>query len=120
MVQEWRTTGHELVGQRIKRVFGKKKRMVDATITKWLPEARGAGGEVEPALFRAVHDDGDEEDLEEDEAREAVRLYAEQPAAGRLQVTSYKLQVTAARLLVRAAAAGYKLQVRSYKLEVRS
>lgn len=33
------------------------------------PAARGLPGAREPALFRAVHDDGDQEDLEETEAR---------------------------------------------------
>ena len=36
------------------------------SITKWMPAAPRAR---EPALFRAVRDDGDLEDLEEDEAR---------------------------------------------------
>ena len=36
------------------------------------PAARGLPGAREPALFRAVHDDGDQEDLEETEARLAL------------------------------------------------
>ena len=35
-------------------------------ITKWLPADAAAG---DGALFHCVHDDGDEEDLEEEEAR---------------------------------------------------
>ena len=34
-------------------------------MSKWLPAAEG-----EPALFHVLHDDGDEEDLDEEEARD--------------------------------------------------
>ena len=37
----------------------------------------------EGALFRAVHDDGDEEDLEEEEAREALADYQQLLRLGR-------------------------------------
>ena len=47
----------------ILRKFG--SRLVVGQITKYLP----AGGEYEPMLFKATHEDGDEEDLEEAEAR---------------------------------------------------
>ena len=57
-------------GQRCRRAFEDTDAL--ATITKWLP-ADDANGE--PALFRCVHDDGDEEDLEEDEAAEAVKAF---------------------------------------------
>ena len=36
---------------------------------------KGADAAHEPALFRCVHDDGDEEDLEEDEAAEAIEAF---------------------------------------------
>ena len=42
------------------------------TIRKWLPEDPATG---DPPLWRAVHDDGDEEDLEEHEVKEAVEAY---------------------------------------------
>ncbi len=58
------------MGQRIARRFGKT--VVLGTVTKWLAADEATG---EPALFHAVHDDGDEEDLEEDEAREALAAH---------------------------------------------
>ena len=64
----WRTEGHELIGLRLVREFDGAGEEL-ATITQWLAADEASG---EPALFRAVHDDGDEEDLEEDEAREAI------------------------------------------------
>jgi hypothetical protein len=73
---EWASTGHELLGARVARAFG--KRCALGTITKW---ADADVAESDPALFHMAHDDGDEEDLEEEEARAAVQLYAEHPAA---------------------------------------
>ena len=66
--EEWRTDGHALIGSRVVRSF--TKRRVHATITRWLPP--GANPREDPALFRVVHDDGDEEDLEEAEAEAAA------------------------------------------------
>ena len=63
----WRTTGHAYIGKVILRKFG--SRLVVGQITKYLP----AGGEYEPMLFKATHEDGDEEDLEEAEAEAAIR-----------------------------------------------
>ena len=62
--------GHVYVGRRVARLFG--KRLVLGTVTGWLPACKVQG---EPALFRIVHDDGDEEDLEEEEAAEASEDY---------------------------------------------
>jgi len=72
---EWRSEGHEYMGKRIERTFG-AGRVVLGTLTKWLPEVKEEG---EPALFRAVHDDGDEEDLDEHEAEEAIAAFAARP-----------------------------------------
>ena len=59
-------TGHVYIGRRVARLFG--RRLVLGTIAHWLPACKASGA---PALFRAVHDDGDEEDLEEAEVAEA-------------------------------------------------
>jgi hypothetical protein len=69
----WRHDGHELVGRRVAREFGRS--VVFGTITKWLAADAAAG---EPALFHAVHDDGDAEDLEEEEAEEAAERFDEE------------------------------------------
>ena len=71
-------SGHRHIGKRIARPFG--TRIALATITKWV-----AAGDVEdePALFRAEHDDGDLEDLEEIEVAEGVALYRRVLSFGR-------------------------------------
>ena len=74
--------GHPLIGQRVARQFPGKPTTV-GTITKWLPE-EGEDG----ALFRAVHDDGDDEDLDEDEATAAVELYKQIEGQGVEEVTA--------------------------------
>ena len=65
-----RADGHRWVGQRVARYFEQRAAPVLCSITKWLPPDGDEG-----ALFRCVHDDGDEEDLWEGEAREAVADY---------------------------------------------
>jgi len=67
---EWRTHGCDVVGRRAARTFHGK--VHHGTITRWLP----ADGE-DCALFHMMHDDGDEEDLEEDEVDAALRAYSE-------------------------------------------
>ena len=47
--------------------------------------------EGDPALWHMVHDDGDEEDMEEEEVRRAMALYVEE--SGRIQ----KVQQVSAR-----------------------
>ena len=64
------SSGHAHVGRRVARLFG--SRLVLGTVVRWMPACRTSG---EPALFRAVHDDGDEEDLDEHEAEEAAGEY---------------------------------------------
>ena len=63
-------TPRRFIGQRCLREFGDEQAL--ATITKWLPADEAKG---EPTLFRCVHDDGDEEDLEQEEATEAIKAF---------------------------------------------
>lgn len=65
------TSGHEFVGKRVARVFGKDETII-GQITRWVAPQGDDG-----ALFHAVHDDGDEEDLDEAEAHEAMRSFAQ-------------------------------------------
>ena len=80
---EWRSEGHEWIGCRVARRFDGEEEGAAATtalgkIVAWVPEE----GEDE-ALWHMVHDDGDEEDLDEGEMREALQLCASlEPAAG--------------------------------------
>ncbi len=78
---EWQLDGHEWVGKRVMRAFKVKnqpEQLALGRITRWIKEDEEAG---DGALFHAVHDDGDEEDLEEEEAREAIERYAATPEA---------------------------------------
>ena len=70
---EWQTTGNTLLGSRVARSFfdsSKQLRFTHGSITKWLPP-----DEEDEALFHMVHEDGDEEDLNEAELNDAVALY---------------------------------------------
>jgi hypothetical protein len=71
---EWRVDGHPWLGERVRRTSWATKRYADGyhdgTLTAWLPEGEDPDGD--PALWRMVHDDGDEEDLEEHEVCEAL------------------------------------------------
>ena len=68
----WLESGHEWVGQPVLRIFPTVGPST-GKITKWLPADEEAG---EGALFHVVHDaDGDQEDLEEEEARAAIEEY---------------------------------------------
>ena len=67
-----------IVADRRGGATGKKAaKTARGVITQWLPPGESAD---EPALFRAVHDDGDEEDLEEAEAEEAIAAFDALPA----------------------------------------
>ena len=79
----WADEGHELLGSRVARLHGKK--CVLGAITKWVDADEAEG---DPALFKMQHDDGDEEDLEEEEVRAAVRLYAEQRDGAQADVSA--------------------------------
>ena len=74
----WRAEGHEFLGERLRRTFGRRgDNGVNAS--KWLPEDVAEG---EPALFRAVHDDGDFEVFEE-EVRDGMAAFAAVEEEGR-------------------------------------
>jgi len=78
----WMTIGHEFVGQKVTRVFDDYGIVSTGVITRWLP---ADGDADEGALFHVVHDgDGDEEDLEEHEAKDAIDLYLEQQSSNTL------------------------------------
>ena len=51
----WLTSGHEMLGKRVARLFGKACSL--GTITKWVAADEAEG---DPPLFHAEHDDGDE------------------------------------------------------------
>ena len=75
----WLESGHEWVGQPVLRIFPTVGPST-GKITKWLPADEEAG---EGALFHVVHDaDGDQEDLEEEEARAAIEAHRDQAEAG--------------------------------------
>ena len=68
-------------------------------VTRWLPpieekvdEATGAVTEkAEAALYHVVHEDGDEEDLDEEEAAEARACYLKHEAEGTLPGASARV-----------------------------
>jgi hypothetical protein len=75
----WLESGHEWVGQQVLRIFPVVGPST-GKITKYLPADEEAG---DGALFHVVHDaDGDQEDLEEEEARLAIEAHREQTEAG--------------------------------------
>ena len=49
----------------------------EGRVTRYMPPEAD-----EPALWHVVHDDGDEEDLEHDELRDALGLMAQRPSDG--------------------------------------
>ena len=100
----WQEDGHHYLGQRVARELGdKKKKLFLATITKWMPPDGDDG-----ALFHAVHDDGDEEDLEEHEAVEAIAAYQETDEAKKLAAEAEKAAQKEARALEKEARAEAK------------
>jgi hypothetical protein len=60
------TEGSEYLGRKVRRQF-KNKRVVIGKIVSWLPEH----GE-DAALWHVLHEDGDEEDLDEDEVKDCL------------------------------------------------
>jgi hypothetical protein len=86
-LDKWQSDGHALIGAHVARYFGPadyakggkaagKRKVYLATITRWFPS------DEEP-LFHAVHDDGDEEDLDEQEARKGAAVYSRQDPKAR-------------------------------------
>jgi len=67
---EWKMSGHRWIGQSVPRVIGGKT--VFCKVTRWMPP--GNDPKEDFALWHIVHSDGDEEDLEEWEVREALAL----------------------------------------------
>ena len=96
----WLESGHEWVGQPVLRIFAAVGPST-GKITKWLPADEEAG---EGALFHVVHDaDGDQEDLEEEEARAAIEAHRDQAEAGgssELEQPKYQNMWTEKRLRV--------------------
>lgn len=72
---EWCNKGHRWMGATVRREYGANGYNV-GTITKWMPPGED-NPEEEEALWHVVFDDGDEEDLDEAEVEEAIRLFEE-------------------------------------------
>jgi hypothetical protein len=62
---EYVSEGHEWIGRKVARTFGRKK--VIGTVVGWAPPTN-----EDAALWRVMHTDGDEEDLEEHEVLESL------------------------------------------------
>ena len=73
---EWRTEGHALLQTRVAKYYGARRTPYTGTIVGWDP----LGFEGVAPLFHVVHDDGDEEDLEEHEVEPAAQLYKREAA----------------------------------------
>lgn len=69
-VSQWRSTNHESVGQRVRRFFPDHP-TTDGDVRMWRPATEDGGSQ-----FHCVHDDGDEETLDEDELEAAIAAYA--------------------------------------------
>eukprot|EP00966_Prymnesium_polylepis_P272548 6296747-Prymnesium_polylepis.2 len=82
---KWQHDGHSFIHRHVAVRHADKVSI--GLITKWVPESEDG----EPALWRMVHDDGDQEDLEEAEVRNAMELYMEE--SGQVQ----KVQQVSAR-----------------------
>jgi hypothetical protein len=70
----WLDSGHEWIGASVRRFFAGGM-VSDGKVVRWLP----AEGD-DFALWHMVHEDGDEEDLEEDEVEAAMLAYQQQLA----------------------------------------
>lgn len=83
--------GHEWIGRKVQRVFG--RRVVLGTVIAWAPPAN-----EDAPLWHVLHEDGDEEDLDEDEVRdnlvdEAALEAARQEKAAEMEVDGEDNQV---------------------------
>jgi len=73
-LEGWQTEGHDWMLARVRRSFGRNK-VGMGFITRWIPA--GEDPEEDPAMWHVVHDDGDEEDLEEAEVLAALKMQQE-------------------------------------------
>ena len=87
---EWQTAGHEFLGRFVARQFGRSISI--GTISRWLPPDGDDG-----ALFHVSHLDGDEEDLDHEEAVEALERYQR---TGHCREDAKRKEATAAHLLL--------------------
>lgn len=90
--EEWCSQGHTSIGARVVRVFHGVS--YSGRVVKWLQ-----ADEADSALFHVVHEDGDEEDLEEGELGEAIAAEAtakerrqQQQATGPRGLSDYELE----------------------------
>jgi hypothetical protein len=84
---EWLTSGHEWIGKQVLRNLDGIE--IHARVTKWAP-AEGS----DPALWHVVHDDQDEEDLDETDMLAALEAFEQR--AGQRKGTSLKHKGTKA------------------------
>ena len=75
---EWQSDGHRFIREHVAVQHQGKVSL--GLITKWAPAM-----DNDPALWHMVHNDGDEEDLDEGEVRHAIELYRVE--AGQPQVS---------------------------------
>ena len=84
-LDEWKSSGHDLLGKHIARFFGvsrgPKAKAFLAVVTRWLDTEDGK-------LFHVRHDDGDEEDLDEEDIVRGVAAYSRQ-ASVTISVTTH-------------------------------
>ena len=85
----WQTAGHEFLGRFVARPFGRS--IAIGNISRWLPPEGDDG-----ALFHVSHLDGDEEDLDQEEAEEAFERYQK---TGHCREEAKRKEDTAAHLL---------------------
>ena len=96
---EWQTTGHEFLGRFVARPFGRS--IAIGNISKWLPPDGDDG-----ALFHVSHLDGDEEDLDQEEAEEALEHYQK---TGHCREEAKRKEDTVAHLLGPLALSAHRL-----------
>jgi hypothetical protein len=73
----WQTSGHEWLDAGVRRIFDGEG--TNGKVVKWAP----ANGK-DPAMWHIEHEDGDEEDLEEEEVREAMICFLDHTGTGTL------------------------------------
>ena len=94
----WTTEPHEWMHRRVARQLGGKKgKLFLGTIVKWIAAdeeyVASSGASGDGPLFHVVHDDGDEEDLEDFEVKDGFKLYLDTPESKKKE----KVQEKAAR-----------------------